>query len=75
MTTTWRDIADQLTPDQYAELQDYEHAGDGTDTLLFRRKGRRRGQWFAALMVRAALATAPVARAEFRGWLGHRRDG
>lgn len=33
--STWRDIADQLTGQQRAELEAYEHAGDGADTLLF----------------------------------------
>lgn len=33
--STWRDIADQLTPDQRAELEQYEHAGDEPSTLVF----------------------------------------
>ena len=33
-TTTWRDIADQLTPEQVGELENWEALGDEPSTLL-----------------------------------------
>ena len=33
-TTTWRDIADQLTPEQVGELERWEALGDEPATLL-----------------------------------------
>ena len=33
-TTTWRDIADQLTPEQVGELESWEALGDEPSTLL-----------------------------------------
>jgi hypothetical protein len=38
-TTTWRDIADQLTPEQVGELESWEALGDEPSTLsLFARE-------------------------------------
>ena len=39
-TTTWRDIADQLTPEQVGELDSWEASGDepSTRVRLFRRE-------------------------------------
>jgi hypothetical protein len=33
-TTTWRDVADQLTPEQVGELESWEASGDEPSALL-----------------------------------------
>lgn len=40
--TTWRDIADQLTPPQVAELEHYEHHGGTTSWLLLQARNYAR---------------------------------
>jgi hypothetical protein len=37
--TTWRDINDQLTPEQITQLEHHERDGDDPDTLLYLARG------------------------------------
>ena len=43
ITTTWRDIAEELTPEQIGELESWEASGDEPSTLLLFAREYARG--------------------------------